>query len=84
MKSKRILSLLLSLIMIISMSTDALAFTLNMTSGINDVIQVETGTEQFFNVIFQEKEWEPNAEQVYVMHMGLSYDMWRHFGNMNI
>ena len=38
MKSKRILSLLLSLIMIISMSTDALAFTLNMTSGINDVM----------------------------------------------
>ncbi|MBP3448223.1 MAG: hypothetical protein J6K51_04290 [Clostridia bacterium] len=83
MKSKRILSLLLSLIMIISMSTDALAFTLNMTSGINDVIQVETGTEQFFNVIFQEKEWEPNAEQVYTMYMGQNYDMWRYSGGMN-
>ena len=65
------------------MSTDALAFTLNMTSGINDVIQVETGTNQFFNVIFQEEEWKPNAEQVYVMHMGLSYDMWRYSGGMN-
>ena len=84
MKSKRILSLLLSLIMIISMSTDALAFTLNMTSGKNEVIQVQTDTNQFFNVIFQEEEWKPNAEQVYTMYMGQNYDMWRHFGNMNI
>jgi hypothetical protein len=84
MKSKRILSLLLSLIMLVSMSTDVLAFTINMTSGENDVIQVETGTEQFFNVIFQEKEWEPNAEQVYTMSLGEEVVFWRHSGDMNI
>ena len=84
MRIIKVISLLLTLIMILSLSVDTFAAVLNMTSGINDVIQVETGTEQILNVIFQEKEWEPNAEQVYVMNMGLSYDMWRHFGNMNI
>lgn len=84
MRLKKVISLLLTLIMILSLSVDTFAAVLNMTSGKNEVIQVQTDTNQFFNVIFQEEEWKPNAEQVYVMHMGLSYDMWRHFGNMNI
>lgn len=65
------------------MSTDALAFTLNMTSGKNEVIQVQTDTNQFFNVIFQEEEWKPNAEQVYTMYMGQNYNMWRYSGDQN-
>ena len=83
MKFKRLLSLALCVVMMFSMSTEAFAITLNMTSGENEVIQVETGTDQFFNVIFQEKEWEPNAEQVYTMYMGQNYDMWRYSGGMN-
>ena len=78
MKFKRLLSLALCIVMMFSMSTEVFAITLNMTSGENEVIQVETGTDQFFNVIFQEKEWQPNAEQVYVMYMGHYYDMWQH------
>ena len=84
MKFKRLLSLALCVVMMFSMSTEVFAITLNMTSGKNEVVQVEPGTDQFFNVIFQEEEWEPNAEQVYTMYMGQNYDMWRHFGNMNI
>ena len=83
MKFKRLLSLALCVVMMFSMSTEAFAITLNMTSGENEVIQVETGTDQFFNVIFQEKEWQPNAEQVYTLYMGQHYDMWRYSGGMN-
>ena len=84
MRFKKVVSLLLTLIMLFSISVDTFAEVLNINIDGENVTQVVTNTDQFFNVIFQEKEWEPNAEQVYVRHMGLSYDMWRHFGNMNI
>ena len=84
MKLKRIISIVLAFMLLFSMSIDTLAAVLNINTDGENTIQVETGTDQFFNVTFAPKEWTPNAEQVYVMHMGLSYDMWRHFGNMNI
>lgn len=45
-----------------------------------EVVQVPTDTDQFFNVEFTDVNYEPNAEQVYVMNMGRSYDMWRYSG----
>ena len=84
MRLKKVISLLLTLIMLFSISVDTFAEVLNINIDGENVTQVVTDTNQFFNVTFAPKEWTPNAEQVYVMHMGLSYDMWRHFGNMNI
>ena len=82
MKFKRLISLLLCSTMLFSCSIDALAINLNMNIN-GEVVQVPTDTDQFFNVEFTDVNYEPNAEQVYVMHMGLSYDMWRYSGGMN-
>ena len=77
------MSLLLILTMLFSASIDALAITLNMTVGKNEVVQIQTDNSQFFNVKFQEKEWTPNAEKVYVTYVGEMYDLWRHSGDQN-
>lgn len=78
MVRKRIVSVLLVVVMVFSMSSEVFAATLNMTSGKNEVMQVQTDTEQYFNVIFQEKEWEPTAEDYDVIYMGGYCDMWRY------
>ena len=83
MKFKRLISLLLCSIMLLSCSIDVSAINLNMNIN-GEVIQVPTDADQFFNVSWSKTSYVPNAEQVYVMNMGRSYDMWRHFGNMNI
>ena len=83
MKFKRILSLLLTFLMLLSCSVNVLAINVNMNIDGDNVVQVETNKSKFFNIQFAPPEYEPNAEQVYVMHMGLSYDMWRYSGGMN-
>lgn len=79
MKFKRLISVLLCSIMTFSCGIDALAINLNMNFN-GEVVQVPTDTDQFFNVEFTDVNYEPNAEQVYVMNMGRSYDMWRYSG----
>lgn len=81
MKFKRLLSLALCIVMMFSMSIDTFATVLNINLDGENVTQVNTDTNQFFNVTFAPMEWEPNAEQVCTMYMGLSYDMWRHSGD---
>lgn len=83
MKFKRLLSLVLCVVMIFSMSTEVFAITLNMNIDGEEIIQVETGTDQFFNVTFAPKEYKPNAEQIYTLYMGQNYDMWRYSGDQD-
>lgn len=80
MKFKRLISVLLCSIMLFSCSIDALAINLNMNFN-GEVVQVPTDTDQFFNISWSKSSYVPNAEQVYVMNMGRSYDMWRYSDN---
>lgn len=80
MKFKRLLSLILTLVMVLSCSIDALAFTVNMNIDGDEVVQVQAGGNQFFNVTFAPPEYEPNAEQVYTMSLGEELVFWRHSG----
>ena len=82
MKFNRLVSLALSLVMILSMSVDVFA-AINVNIDGENVIQVETSADQFFNVEFAPPEYEPNAEEVYYMHMGQDLAIWRHSGDMN-
>ena len=81
MKFNRLLSLVLSLVMVFSMSVDVFA-AINVNTG-TEVVQVETSADQFFNVTFASDKYEPNAEEVYYMHMGQDLAIWRHSGDMN-
>lgn len=80
MKFKRLLSLMLTIIMILSCSIDALAFTVNMNIDGDEVVQVQAGGNQFFNITFAPAAYEPNAEQVYTLSLGEELVFWRHSG----
>ena len=83
MKLKRVLSLLLTMVIMLTLSIEAFAINLNMNVDGETIEQVQTGTEQFFNVKFAPKEYEPNAEQVYYLFTGRNYDMWRYSGDQD-
>lgn len=80
MKFKRLLSLMLTLVMMLSCSIDALALTLNMNIDGDNVIQVQAGGNTFFNVEFAPPEYTPNAEQVYTLSLGEELIFWRRSG----
>lgn len=80
MKFKRLISILLTMIMLLSCSIDALAITVNMNIDGDNVEQVQAGGNTFFNIKFAPPEYEPNAEQIYTMSLGEEVVFWRHSG----
>ena len=61
MKFKRIISLILTFVMLLCCSVNVLAINVNVNIDGDNVVQVSTDTNQFFNVTFAPKEWTPDA-----------------------
>ena len=74
---KKVVSLILCTVLLLTSFTEVFATTLNVNVN-GEVKKVDTSEDKFFNVQFTDKDYQPEAEQVYTMIMGSNIEMWRY------
>ena len=77
---KKVVSLILCTILLLTSFTEVFATTLNVNVN-GEVKKVDTSEDKFFNVEFTGPNYQPEAEQVYTMLMGSNIEMWRYSGD---